>query len=628
MSSNNTSNNFIPNAQYDSQTIDSQTIDSQLNDDLDQFDIQPLSRFSTNTLRDNVIQQRANHTYVPGTTCLTCLTNLHDNWVNLSNCGHTELCLNCVNILSNNNTELVKCPSCRTLNSSALLWDGTNIVFINISRVPLQRHNDNSFLLNIPSIPSNFINQIPIQNAGMQSFQNQDPNLSRPPIVRRMSTCPINNTRHMNNIVIPSVPPSSNVVISQDEEIFALFKSIIQDDVQLGTTYLHFKKDSNDANFDYYLVIDKSGSMSRIIEQIKDATINLIDRLPIGARLTIIAFDSYCVQLFALQPITPTNKDNIIRSIRQIIASGGTNMNDTIQFLINVITEAKTSFPERAVKVGILSDGKPDNPVTNTLIETLHALITQIDTISIGPEVEAQHLIALLNNKPIEIAKYLHCTNINEFNMYLDEMDFSDAQTIGTNLVISSNVQVLSSTSENNIITIPRICAGDSINIPFKASSNLIPRFTYRFTKSDSSICEGEYTCDEINALPEIAYLHYPQRKLLQLNVEEILNREISNNEKHTIIQSLFDESTVEIYGDYLSDVKSQLTIILDSLNPVNIRNVNIQNRFQESQLRTPSNNMSGFSRIEREISENVSARVIRSVTGSTSNDIEEESYV
>jgi hypothetical protein len=111
MNSNNTSNNFIPNAQYDSQTIDSQTIDSQtidsqiidsqtidnhLNDDLDQFDIQPLSRFSTNTLRDNVIQQRANHTYVPGTTCLTCLTNLHDNWVNLSNCGHTELCLNCV----------------------------------------------------------------------------------------------------------------------------------------------------------------------------------------------------------------------------------------------------------------------------------------------------------------------------------------------------------------------------------------------------------------------------------------------------------------------------------------------------------------------------------------------------
>jgi hypothetical protein len=189
-------------------------------------------------------------------------------------------------------------------------------------------------------------------------------------------------------------------------------------------------------------------------------------------------------------------------------------------------------------------------------------------------------------------------------------------------LVISSNVQLLGSTVENNVITISRICAGDSINIPFKASSNLITRFKYKFTKVDSSICEGEYTCDEINALPEIAYLYYPRRKLLQLNVEEILNREISNTEKHSIIQTLFDESTIEIYGDYLSDVKSQLTIILDSLNPVNIRNVNIQNRFQESQLRTPSNNMSGFSRIEREISTNVSARVIRSVTGSNSDDL------
>ena len=607
MSSNNTSTNFIPFAQCDSQTIDSQTIYSQFNDDLDQFDIQPLTRLSTNTLLDDVIQQRANHTYVPGTTCLICLSNLQDNWVNLSNCGHTELCPVCVNTLSNNNTELVKCPSCRTLNSSALLWNGTNIVFNNLSLSPplFQRQNNVLF---------------------------EDPYLPNPPRMQRMSSCPIGNhqqantfgLRRMDTILIPSVPPSSNIVNVEDEEVFALFKSIQQDEVQLGTTYLHFKKETFDANFDYYLVVDKSGSMTRIIEQIKGAVINLINRLPIGARLTVIAFDSYPVQLFALQPIIPTNKDNIITSIGQIIAYGGTNMNAAIQFLIDIITEAKTSFPDRAVKVGFLSDGQPDIPVNSTVIETLHTLITQIDTISIGPEVEAQHLIALLNNKPIEIAKYLHCSNTSEFNIYLDEMDFSDAQTIGTNLVISSNVQLLSSTVENNVITIPRICVGDSINIPFKASLNVIPRFAYQFTKSDSSIYEGEYTIDEINALPEVAYLYYPRRKLLQLNVEEILNREISNTEKQTIIQSLFDESTVEIYGDYLSDVKSQLTIILDSLNPVNLRNIDIQNRFQESQLRTPSNNMAGCSRLERGISENVSARVIRSVTGSTiSNDPE-----
>lgn len=105
------------------------------------------------------------------------------------------------------------------------------------------------------------------------------------------------------------------------------------------------------------LILDHSGSMSgKPLETVKQAAIELVDRLKPGDRISIITFDHRAKVLIPNQDIT--DLDNIKRKIQGLKTSGGTAIDEGLKLGIEELGKGKQ---ERISQGFLLTDGENEH---------------------------------------------------------------------------------------------------------------------------------------------------------------------------------------------------------------------------------------------------------------------------
>lgn len=113
------------------------------------------------------------------------------------------------------------------------------------------------------------------------------------------------------------------------------------------------------------LILDHSGSMSgKPLETVKQAAIELVDRLKPGDRISIIAFDHRAKVLIPNQDIK--DLENIKRKINSLRTSGGTAIDEGLKLGIEELGKGKS---ERISQAFLLTDGENEHGDNNRCLK-------------------------------------------------------------------------------------------------------------------------------------------------------------------------------------------------------------------------------------------------------------------
>lgn len=113
------------------------------------------------------------------------------------------------------------------------------------------------------------------------------------------------------------------------------------------------------------LILDHSGSMSgKPLETVKQAAIELVDRLKPGDRISIIAFDHRAKVLIPNQDIQ--DLENIKRKINSLRTSGGTAIDEGLKLGIEELGKGKS---ERISQAFLLTDGENEHGNNNRCLK-------------------------------------------------------------------------------------------------------------------------------------------------------------------------------------------------------------------------------------------------------------------
>lgn len=113
------------------------------------------------------------------------------------------------------------------------------------------------------------------------------------------------------------------------------------------------------------LILDHSGSMSgKPLETVKQAAIELVDRLKPGDRISIIAFDHRAKVLIPNQDIQ--DLENIKRKINSLRTSGGTAIDEGLKLGIEELGKGKS---ERISQAFLLTDGENEHGDNNRCLK-------------------------------------------------------------------------------------------------------------------------------------------------------------------------------------------------------------------------------------------------------------------
>jgi Ca-activated chloride channel family protein len=127
---------------------------------------------------------------------------------------------------------------------------------------------------------------------------------------------------------------------------------------QLAISISAFPSESDaDVPLNLCLILDHSGSMSgKPLETVKQAAIELVDRLKPGDRISIITFDHRAKVLIPNQDIT--DLENIKRKINALKTSGGTAIDEGLKLGIEELGKGKQ---ERISQGFLLTDGENEH---------------------------------------------------------------------------------------------------------------------------------------------------------------------------------------------------------------------------------------------------------------------------
>lgn len=114
---------------------------------------------------------------------------------------------------------------------------------------------------------------------------------------------------------------------------------------------------SSRASIDLVCVIDNSGSMSGSkIENVKQTLVQLLDLMGEDDRISLVLFNSNGSRICRLMKTNSANRNELLRVIKAIYASGGTNINSGMEIAFNVLKHRRTRNPVSSVF--LLSDGQ------------------------------------------------------------------------------------------------------------------------------------------------------------------------------------------------------------------------------------------------------------------------------
>ena len=427
-----------------------------------------------------------------------------------------------------------------------------------------------------------------------------------------------NSRERYHNILHPSVPLMSPL---------PTLPTLVSDNIELPDTVLlslHKNTDTNGIffimpttlnndtdivikNSDTVIIDDVSGSMDGSKNELCKKAINkLIDNSTSTERYTVISFDDYAVQEFALQSITPFNKEDIKTIISRIDAHGTTDYQVAFSLLYDVIRESGNN---RKKTVIFLTDGEPTNNVSKDLLDKIYGEFPDLTMyiISIGNQIDASSvLVPILHDRGFELGRYFHWNTDLEVNLstILSEIQGSISDTFATDVkIIFTNAKPVCAhvcTEDGKyIVNIPILNYGDSLNIAYTNVLTDHPvEISYQFKKNDD-IIYGVSTYDSQNILPESLTKFFIMKKIIMSSVDTILEREdINNDEKHALLIQIKTDINRENHTDlgiYFDEINSNLDIIISSLDNRNLRDLDSQNTATAVRL---SSNSNGIGRI------------------------------
>ncbi|MFM6195979.1 MAG: vWA domain-containing protein [Planktothrix sp.] len=135
---------------------------------------------------------------------------------------------------------------------------------------------------------------------------------------------------------------------------------------QLAISISAFPSQSDaDVPLNLCLILDHSGSMSgKPLETVKQAAIELVDRLKPGDRISIIAFDHRAKLLIPNQDIK--DLENIKHKINSLRTSGGTAIDEGLKLGIEELGKGKS---ERISQAFLLTDGENEHGDNNRCLK-------------------------------------------------------------------------------------------------------------------------------------------------------------------------------------------------------------------------------------------------------------------
>jgi hypothetical protein len=469
-------------------------------------------------------------------TCCICLSNMTSNTtVIIDECKHA-LCKSCIQSIIDNNQS---CPTCRSPFNMIITKDDG--------------------LINIYDFSEHFLPQ-------------------RPMCLARQTSCGggEDDSDHMK--LIPSHPVSEQLISTESSQFNMLHSNPING---LGVVTMMASSEGIIAsNSDILVVLDNSGSMDGMpLEKSKEAIIEVIKNLKPSQRLSVLSFNNTVIQRFPLQHVTPLNRDQLIERIQSINAYSGTIYTDSFIFAKTFFEESQTT-PERKRIMLFFSDGEPnEHPnlrVIDELFTTFPTLI--LHTISMGNGVDAsRQMVPLHRDRIFELGVYRDCSDMAHFSEILTSIVGNITATWATDItLVFTGATPLTSLAVQNVIKIPILNVNEALNIPYEGNPISI---SYSFTK-DGEIKTGTSILDTLGVLPIEISIHYPKSKQTKNVMNEIItNATSSASQKQELLKELLTQIIPVTHGIYFDELKQTIETLIQSLEPCNQHNIQLQNR-------------------------------------------------
>jgi hypothetical protein len=498
--------------------------------------------------------------------CPICFDYVNkNNWILLHPCSHI-ICKTCSpNISHINNSIRIPCPLCKI----PCKWiNNTDNNLRNISyTVNVNTYDDSgvdeNLLMFLPIIP-----------------------ISR----QRTIGYPGINIHDDNNIPvsynpIDSKPPISTITfLNQNNIIKSEYFNILYKENNIGSLIISSNNIENICNGkDYIFLIDNSGSMERTIGNIKNNLISLISNLTPRDRVSIIFFDTHSKQLFALQPMTATIKEQVCKIISDEHIGGSTNYKDAFLLLKKVMKEGYIIDRQMIIIFG--SDGIPDIGYEGVFeIQDLYNadIPFQIYSCSFGGDVSATVLQSILKTNNQE--NYRHFGENNQFQFFIKNvLECDNSNIIASSIkIICKNVKPLSSQTVNTIeentyeTNIGIFKSIDFVSFPleFIDLENFEIKIIYKNLNNESIELECSKNPIDCNYI-----IHsYNYKKIINiindLNENMIISANVKILELENIKISIIDS---EDYGNFLSEIMNLLNKSIEYLSQPSL-NLNYNN--------------------------------------------------
>ena len=365
----------------------------------------------------------------------------------------------------------------------------------------------------------------------------------------------------------------------------------------IGTVFLisPYEEMINKIPLDIIIILDISSSMigfmiDNAIRSIEDLIKKLVNEDHI--RLSLILFNDNAQHLFALQSITDQNFDSIISKVNAIDACGGTNYDVAFQMAKDVIPNDN----EVQKIVFFLSDGAPQctpnlDFIQKHIYDVHPTLILHI--VSIGNNVEAEdNLLPLHCGREHELAKYTHLSESTDATFFNDHI----GDAIGpyaTQICFSFGSQIKPIYSKQ----IMNIDGSSTINLSVLSKNSTIQIAFMMDDKDDCSDIHVSYNIDGITSskiaildetnITEDTMKHFAVFRFYSLEMNMIIHdRQKDILVKKELLHNILSITTLELFGNFCDDFKSNLEIHIKNLD---ITTVEYRNLIAQSQVRQDS---------------------------------------
>ncbi len=507
------------------------------------------------------------------------ITDLNINKISICNpCKH-PFCVDCLcKWFKTNNT----CPICRIPIESILIEKNIEKSFDDFC-------NENNIIIFDNPFGNNQYNN---DQFGDELFSNLNFNFN------------INNDDYQYILpefdVRSSIPINGNTTISNTTEYAVIHTNSV-------LSFITNSLSNEENNDDIICILDISGSMEgEKIEKSKEGIISIINSLKSLQRVSVVVFNDYSNQLFALQQITVSNKDNIISSINSIFASGGTQYNTALVSIKKIFDESNNEVLNRKRIVLFFSDGEhTDTPKLSILDDTFLAYPELLFyTISIGNNIDSSaNLIPLHRNRPVEMGRYYDCPDMEKFTEIIQTIIGNSKPLFSKNICFNFEKNVKLFTTYEKVINddetisikIPIVNLGDVLNIAFKNNNESNVKISYTFTRvCDNVEINGLSVFDENNILPEEITIYYPISRYILDEFNIIINSNIySKEDKKNMLIELKKNINIQNNGLYyemlLDTINSSIEIQNNSYTPLSFLNRDISMRQSSNTQTSPA---------------------------------------